>query len=141
MDIRVAFDTSGDAPAGVDWHVLVDDIQAELDKLAAEVGQKSPLPDKKAPPPGAQGDAAVIHWLLHLATEPEMVKVYLRGLIMAVNAVLEAAKVREADNAEKEGDGKPNVPRRVTIKVIGKEIGLPVAQAAIKEFLENLHVQ
>lgn len=138
MDIAVALDTQGAAVAGVDRNALITNVQAELDKLAAATNVQSPRPDKEPPPPGAQGDAALVHWLIHFATDPSMARVYAQGLIMAINAIVSAAKP---------GTGEANDPSRtenkgskgpIRIAILGKEIILPVATSAIKAFLDTL---
>ncbi|SPU47821.1 Uncharacterised protein [Brevundimonas diminuta] len=134
MDIRVAFDTNGAAVEGVDHAALVADLQAELDKLAAEANVAPPKPDKQSPPEGAQGDAALIQWALDIATDPAMAKVYAQGLLLAINSILTAAKSKEAP-AETEATQQK---RAVTVSIFGKDIGLPVATAVIKTFLDHL---
>jgi hypothetical protein len=135
MQIRLAFDTNGAAVAGVDHNALVADLQAELDKLARAANVASPTPDKQSPPQGAQGDAAVIHWILEIASDPVMAKVYAQGLLMAINSILNASKRREAETGPSDA---PPPDKAVKVEVLGKEIGLPVGTAAIKTFLEHL---
>jgi len=139
MEVQVAFDTSGAATAGVDRDILIADLQAELDKLAAHAGAQAPNPDKSPPPDGAQGDAAIIHWLLHVAADPAMAKVYAQGLISAINSILTAAQNRETGSSPPgEGQESAPKPKPVNIKVLGQEIALPVATAVIKAFLDQL---
>ncbi len=139
MEIQVAFDTSGAAAAGVDRESLIADLQAELDKLAARAEAPTPKPDKKPPPEGAQGDAAIIHWLLHVAADPAMAKVYAQGLLMAINSILTAAQNRETESSPPSGDQEPaKKPKPVTVKLLGQQIALPVATAVIKAFLDQL---
>ncbi len=139
MEVRVAFDTSGAAAAGVDRDSLIADLQAELDKLATRADAPTPKPDKSPPPEGAQGDAAIIHWLLHVAADPAMAKVYAQGLLTAINSILTAAQSRETESsASSEGQEPAPKPKPVTIKLLGQEIALPVATAMIKAFLDQL---
>ena len=136
MQIQVAFDTSGAAVAGVDRDALIADLQAELDKLATVAKVPSPRPDKQPPPRGAMGDAAIVQWLLEVATDPALAKVYAQGLLLAINSILNAAKTREAEPPPGSQEGAEEKPVRVT--VLGKQIGLPVAAAVIKSFLDHL---
>lgn len=140
MDIRIILDTEGAAVAGVDRDALIANLQAELDKLATKANIASPKPAKTSPPEGAQGDAALIHWLITLATDPAMARVYAQGLITAINAIASAAKAKESnsDNINsREGDEQlPKKPVRITI--FDKEIALPVAASLIKAFLDSL---
>lgn len=139
MKIQVAFDTSGAATAGVDREALVADLQAELDKLAETAGVDAPAPDKSSPPEGAQGDAAIIQWLLEVASDPAMAKAYAQGLLLAINSILNAAKGRESETADQSKEAEQSPPKKpVTVTIFGKEIGLPVATTVIKTFLENL---
>ena len=138
VDIQVVLDTQGAAVAGVDRGALIADLQAELDKLAAAANVASPKPDKASPPEGAQGDAALIHWLIDFATNPAMARVYAQGLIMAINAIVSAVKPNTDNSVDGPGGNEkgPKVPVRITIS--GKEIVLPVATSAIKAFLDSL---
>lgn len=139
MDVQVAFDTSGAAAAGVDRDSLIADLQAELDKLAARADAPAPKPDKSPPPEGAQGDAAIIHWLLHVAADPVMAKVYAQGLLTAINSILAAAQSRETEpSPQSEGQDSAPKPKPVTVKLLGQQIALPVATAVIKAFLDQL---
>jgi hypothetical protein len=143
MDIEIVFDTNGSAVAGVDRHVLVADIQAELDKLASQAGAKPIQPTRQLPPEGAQGDFASLHWLLHMATDPAMAKVYAQGLVFAINSLLAAAKSKE--NGDTGSAGKPANPSQapaekllVNISLLGKEIALPATTAVIKAILDQI---
>ena len=137
MEIRVAFDTNGAAAAGVDRAALIADLQAELDKLAEAAKVAPPKPDKQAPPAGAQGDAAVVQWILEVATDPAMAKLYAQGLLLAINSILSAAKNREAPSTET-SESEQHTTKAIKVTVFGKELGLPVAASVIKTFLEHL---
>ena len=142
MQIRITLDTGGAAIAGVDRDELVADIQAEVDKLAGEVGTETAKPDYEAAPRDAQGDISVIQWLIEVATDPEMAKFYARALILSINAILSAAKSKETKDNKKGSKGpKPddaNDRSIVRISVLGKEFMLPATTSAIKSILNNL---
>lgn len=142
MEIEFVLETDGAAVAGIDRVALVADIQAELDKFVLTAGAPPAEPTPRTAPAGAQGDWTAIHWLLHVAAEPSMAKVYAQGLIFAINTILEAAKSKETKGSEasrKETTsaslpGKPSV----TVKMIGKEIALPATTIAIRLMLDQL---
>ncbi|GAN48009.1 hypothetical protein ME121_2022 [Methylobacterium sp. ME121] len=131
-DIRVELVTGGVATAGLDLDGLRDDIQAELDKLAGRLDLPSPKPKAVPPPKGAQGIDAVLHWLMHVAVEPDMLKVYYQSFVFTLNEIAEARK-RDAQAGE-EGRNETFVVR---VKVFGKNIALPMAKAAIKAALKD----
>lgn len=142
MEITVVLDTAGAATAGIDRDALIADIQAELNKLTSKVGTEPAKPVSKAAPSGAQGDLSIIQWLIDVATDPEMAKVYARALIFAVNEILAAAKSKE--RSDDESSGEASTPETdedkssVRINVLGKAIALPAATSAIKAFLDQL---
>jgi hypothetical protein len=67
MQIGVNFDTGGVAVSGVDQQRLIDDIQAEVDKLTSKLQIESVRPGRTRPPPGAQGDWGSFHWVIDFA--------------------------------------------------------------------------
>lgn len=117
---------------------LIADLQAELDKLAVAANVASPKPDKTAPPDGAQGDAALIHWLIQFAANPAMARVYAQGLVMAINAIVSAMKPNTDSPVGTPGGNEKGSKGPVRIAISGKEIILPVATSAIKAFLDTL---
>jgi hypothetical protein len=153
MQIGVIFDTAGNAVPGVDQGRLVDDIQAEVDKLASKLHIESVRTSRTRPPPGAQGDWASFHWVIDVATDPRMASVYARALISAINLIIQSAgfpkpattkKVSESKKSKKK-PAKSNTSkavqssaeRPVKMKFGGKEILLPATTAAISAFLKH----
>jgi hypothetical protein len=137
MKISVSLDTNGAAAAGVDRDALIANLQAEMDKLADAANAARPEPDKQPPPAGAQGDAAIVQWIIEVATDPAMAKLYAQGLLMALNSIIGAAKKKEVP-AEVGDESQSTAKRPVKVTLSGKEIGLPVTTAIIKTFLEDL---
>jgi hypothetical protein len=143
MQMQLELDTGG-APAGNNRQALVADVQAEIDKLAAAAGATTAKPAHQPVPKGAQGDVAVIHWLVKLATNPSMSVTYAKALIFALNTILQAAKSKKA--VSKAEDKKPsaeaaNMPEekpRLTIKFSVGDLVLPATTAAIKIILDKL---
>lgn len=136
MEIKVVLNTGGDAAPGLDRDALVADIQAELDK-AAEAASSPPAKLKKTPAPeGAQGDFSAFQWILDIAADPAMAKLYARGIIMAINALLMAARSKEPGSK----DSTDNTAEKPTVEisVLGKKIALPVATSVIKTILDKL---
>ena len=137
VNLEIELNSRGAAARGVDMQALQDNIQAELNKIAASAKIQEPRPTKSAPPAGAQGDAALIHWLLHLAGEPSMIKVYARAAVFGVNEFLRAARRRIEENEN--GDKEPET-LTVRIKRLAKDIVLPATEAAIKATLDETHL-
>lgn len=136
MEIKVLLDTGGAAAAGVDRNALIENIQAELDKVTADAGAVPVKPRKKAPPEGAQGDLAAIQWIIDIATNPAMAKAYAYGVIMAINAIVKAMKSKESGDQKGTDKGPEKGP--VKISVHGKNIVLPAVTSTIKSFLEKI---
>lgn len=136
VKIELRLDTGGAAVAGVDRAALIDNLQAELDKFALAAGAPEPAPQTQPPPPGAQGDGSIVQWIMELAADPVMAKTYVRGLVLAVNSLMSALEKHQNPD---EGTPRPGLEKAkpVTISVLGKEIGLPVATAVVKKFLED----
>jgi hypothetical protein len=144
MQIQLVLDTGG-APAGINREALVADIQAEIDKLTAATGAAAAKPAHQPVPKGAQGDVAIIHWLVKLATNPAMSATYARALIFALNTILQAAKSKKsapkADDKKKasaEGKSAADEKPRLAIKFPVGELILPATTAAIKVILDKL---
>ncbi|ESX00684.1 hypothetical protein X769_22580 [Mesorhizobium sp. LSJC268A00] len=136
MEIKIVLDTGGAAAAGVDRDALIANIQAELDKITSDAGATPVKPKKKAPPGGAQGDLAAIQWLVDIATNPAMAKLYAQGLIMAINAILKVAKSKEAEGKKTADPSTEKAP--VQISVSGEKIALPAATSVIKAILDKI---
>jgi hypothetical protein len=136
MNVTVSLNTGGSATAGVDRQALVDNIQAEVEKLASAAGAAPPSTTHTDAPAGAQGDIFSVHWLLHLAENPNMIKVYVNGLVFALNSLASAA--RRTDNPVKNADDKSNHPL-VKIDVLGKEFLLPASVAVIQSIIDSIH--
>lgn len=142
MKIDVLFDTLGAAPAGIDREAVIANIQAEVDKLT-EAAKSAPASKKMvAPPEGAQGDLSGVQWLIDIATDPEMAKIYAKGLIFALNAILASSYIGKSSDTKAEGEKDSAKPVKVTVKDknLVKEIILPAATAVIKEFLDSLGI-
>ncbi len=136
MELQL-FLTCSDAHAGVDQQALIDDVQAEVEKLEPYLTEKSKqvsLP----PPRDAQGGVQVIQWLLHLASDPKMAIVYARAFIFAINKILESRTEKVATTQKGKGVQKKKRPTPITIKALGKELILPAAAVLIEEFLKSL---
>jgi hypothetical protein len=136
MNVTVSLNTGGSATAGVDRQALVDNIQAEVEKLASASGAAAPSTTYTEAPAGAQGDIFSVHWLLHLAQTPNMIKVYINGLVFALNSI--ASSARRPDASDKNGDEKANPPL-VKVDVLGKEFLLPASVAVIQSILDSIH--
>lgn len=128
-DVRVELETGGAATAGVDINALGRNIQAELNNFAAALDRPAPEVERVPPPEGAQGMDQALHWLMHFATEPPMLKVYAKSLLFTLNEIAMAAR-RTARS-----DDAPNFVVRV--KALGKEIALPAATAAIQAVIDE----
>lgn len=135
MDVTVSLNTGGSATAGVDRQALIDNIQAEVEKLASISGAKAPVPTHVDAPAGAQGDVFSVHWLLHLAQNPNMIKVYINGLVFAINSIVSAARKPEQPEQDAEKTRRP----LVKIDVLGKEILLPASVAVIQSILDTIN--
>lgn len=131
-DISIQLDTSGIDAAGVDLRALQADLQAEIEKFAEESGLPVPTPEAVPAPQGAQGMDQMVHWLMHLASEPAMAKVYARMLFYALNEITKAAKGQNADSGD---------TAIVRIKAFGKDIALPVATAVIDAAIDEVKGQ
>lgn len=148
MDILVRLDTGGAALAGIDYNALTDDITSELEKLAKSTGSKDPSLSKEAAPAGAMGDFSVVEWLLHVASQPAMAKVYAQTLVYAINAVLTSRKGNSGSSESSSSDTSaapetkskqpPSTGHMVTIEVLGKEFLLPTATAVIQAVFDSL---
>ncbi|MDB5539910.1 MAG: hypothetical protein JWQ89_1637 [Devosia sp.] len=139
MKIEVIMDTGGVATAGVDRAALVDNIQAELDKLAATAKTAAPQPKAQPAPAGAQGDLSVLQWILDIAADPVMAKAYASGLVYAINQILNAARSEQSgDKADQTSGSDTDEKPVVKISIFGRDLALPVATAVIKKFLESL---
>lgn len=149
MQINVIFETYGTAVAGVNKEALTANLQAELDKFAASVGAEPPKAKTKAAPPGAQGDFSAVQWLIDMASDPAMSKAYVKALIFAINALLQAAGAKEAkpEPPPKRGKRASKSAKKSTetedepavrIAILGKEIALPAATSAINALLKQL---
>ena len=141
MQIKLVLDTGG-APAGINREALVADIQAELDKLTKTAGTGDAKASPQPVPEGAQGDIAIVHWLVRLAADPAMAPAYARGLIYALNAILQAAKSKmpapkKDETKSTSADAKEEKPRLSVTLPVG-ELVLPTTTAAIKAILDNL---
>ena len=136
MDIQLSF-TSSEAHAGVDQKALLGDLEAEVAKLEPYLAGK-PKPVSVAAPPGAQGEAHIIQWLLHFASDPKNTIVYARLFIFAINKILES---RTKKVVVHKGSKEQKRPTPVTIKALGKELALPTATRVIEEFLKYLYSQ
>lgn len=143
MDVSVVLDTRGAATAGVDRNALVANIQAELDKVAQEAKSNKSSPVAEAPPTNAQGDPTTLHWLLHIAGDPAMAKVYAQGLAFAINSLLSSAQSKQSTSSEDGGktNGISKDTGIVNIKVLGKDILLPATTAAIQIWLQSFGSQ
>jgi hypothetical protein len=132
-DIEIELNTGGAAATDLDLTALREDIQAELNKLAAQLGESAPEPKRVPPPKGAQGMDMVLHWLMHVATEPAMAKTYARLLIFALNEIAAAAR-KETQPSQRANDES----FVIRVKALGKDIALPTAAAAIQAALEDV---
>jgi hypothetical protein len=128
MSIEISFDTSS-AVEGVDQSALIEDIEAEIRKLAKSSNAKLTRNDTPAPS-GAQGELQLIEWILELAKDPKMAVLYAKGIIFAINQIIEAVSPKD--------ESKEQQKKQTTIKVLGKKISLPATTIAIQEFLKSL---
>jgi len=135
VDVKVTLNTEGSAIPGLDRDALAANIRAELQKLAEESGSPSVSEMTEPAPSGAQGDLFTIHWLLHLAREPGMIKLYIKGIVFAVNTLVTASKKTEDKGAEESNNKKANIVR---LDVLGKEFLLPATTAAIQSILDSI---
>lgn len=142
LHIKVVLDTQGAAPPGVNRDALIEDIQAELDKIAKKESASLPKPTLKPAPPGAQGDLPTIQWVLDLLTDPAMAKTYATILIHTINELLRAAgskNSRPGDMLSKTQEKRQQkTDKWVRITILGKEIALPAATALIEKFLKKM---
>jgi hypothetical protein len=157
MHVEVILDTGGAAVAGIDQQRLVDDIQAELDKLTSKGQTESAKAKRTRPPPGAQGDWASFHWVIDFVTDPKMAPVYARAVIYALNTILQSAGFKKSAASKKSARSKKSEvskgfegaskakkqsvipaeqPVRITVR--DKEFLLPATTAAINAFLKHL---
>ena len=139
MNISVVIEGSQLAAPGIDPIAVVEDIEAEVTKLATKINV-TPDRTEKAAPTGAQGEFELIEWVVKIAQEPSMAKFYIKALIFAINQILEAcrsnqkANQNDEDTSEDQLGGKP----LVRIKVLGRSLSLPAATLVIQEFLKSL---
>lgn len=141
MDLDLSLDRRGAAKAGVDYGALTENLQAEIDKLAKREGVTVAPPNEQAPPDGAQGDPALIHWLVQVATEPAMAKAYASALLFALNEILSAVRPKKGSSERAaEGDKTDDAPARLNVRIakFGKDVVLPTTTAVIRSFLEDL---
>src|SRR5690242_16088755 len=103
MELKVTLDTSGAAIAGLDHEALKADIQAEVDKFTATASTKGSRRSETAPPPGAQGNVPVIEWIVQIASDPAMAKVYVNALAFALNEILKAVRVKQRPETKSKG--------------------------------------
>ena len=136
MSIELSLETSR-AVAGVDQEALIASVRAEIEKLerhARSSNETVEVTEKRVPPPpGAQGVDMLVQWLVELAQNPAMAKVYAKILVFSINEILLLAKRAAGKTA---GDDAPGVGAR--LKVLGKDVMLPTSEAAIGEFLKDL---
>lgn len=132
MELQIELDSQGVAARGVDMRALRENIQAELDKIAVSAKVTKPVAAEVAPPAGAQGDLAVIHWLLHLAGEPGMIKIYAKAAVFGINELVRVAR----RSTEDKGDEK-QTKLQVRIKGLAKELILPATEAVIQGALDG----
>lgn len=140
MDLRISVQNIALAEEGIDREKVLSNIEAEVSKLANQLGVK-PKPIKKPAPSGAQGEFELIEWLFKLAQDPKMAVIYAKGLIFAVNQILEVWQSKRKPDAEeqKEKSGKSKKGKTlVKISVFNKTIALPAATIAIQDFLKSL---
>lgn len=141
MNVNILLDRRGAAKAGVDYGALAENLQAEIDKLAKREGVTVAPPNEQAPPDGAQGDPALIHWLVQVATEPAMAKAYASALVFALNEILAAVSPKKTSGKlAAEGDKSDDAPAHLTVRIakLGKDVVLPTTTAVIQSFLEDL---
>jgi hypothetical protein len=135
MQLQVVLDTGGVSPPGIDMEALRDDIEVELNGFADQVKASAPQLDRVPPPPGAQGEDLLLQWLIAVAQEPAMLKVYARALLFALNEL--ALGYGGQTDGRKEEDASPD-KFVVRVKALGQEIALPAATAVIKQFIDHL---
>lgn len=141
MDVELSLDRKGAAKAGIDYTALADNVQAEIEKLSKREGIEAGQPVEQGPPDGAQGDPALIHWLVHFATEPAMAKTYASALIFALNEIVAAVRTKKASGEPMvDGDTQTNATVHLSVKIkkLGKDLVLPTTTAAIQAFVESL---
>ena len=142
MKLNVVLDTKGVAAAGVDQNELIADIQAEVDKLASQLGSKPIKPRREQAPETAQTDMEILQWLIDIATDPEMARSYARVFIYSINSILTATKSRESnpDNSLRKNSGKRKSEdsSKARVEILGKKILLPTTARAIKAILKEL---
>ena len=131
MELKIELDTQGKAIPGVDIHALRENIQAELEQIAGDAKAERPIQSETPPPPGAQGDVAIVHWLLHLLGEPGAIKVYAKAAVFGINELVRAARRLDV---EKEGE---SATLQVRIMGLSKDLVLPAAEAVIQAALDE----
>lgn len=134
MKFEIRIETGGSAPKGVSISDIEQDIQAQLDRLSSQVGVDRPQEERQAAPKDAQGIDQIIAWTLDLAQDPKMAKAYASATIFAINQILKSRDVSEVTNQE-EGDRRGLGAK---VRVLGKELRLPVATAVIGKLLEDI---
>jgi len=132
VELDIELDTQGEATAGVDIRALRDNIQAELDRIADDAKVERAVQSETPPPPGAQGDIASFHWLLHLLGEPGAIKIYAKAAVFGINELVRAAR-----RPDEERDAAPST-LRVRIKGLSKDLVLPAAEAVIQAALDEV---
>lgn len=134
MQLEVQIETGGSAPQGVSITDIEQDIQAQLDRLASQAGVDRSQQERLPAPEHAQGIDQIIAWTLELAQDPKMAKAYASATIFAINQILKSRDVSEV--SDQENDERKGLRAKVT--VLGKELKLPVATAAIGKLLEDI---
>lgn len=113
MKIQIELKRS-EALVGVDFNSLESDIAAEILKLEAELSGTETKRTQEAPPEGAQGEFEIINWLVTAAQEPEAIKMYIRGFIMALNSIAAGYLNRDNekdDDSEDQSEDQENTPK------------------------------
>lgn len=134
MKIEVQVETGGSAPTGVSISDIEKDIQAQLDRLADQVGVERAKESRLAAPAEAQGIDQIIAWTMELAQDPKMAKAYASATIFAINQILKSRNVTEVKNQE----GSDSEGLGAKVKLLGKELRLPVATAVIGKLLQDM---
>lgn len=148
MKLTIEFQGS-DARENFNRGEFLSEIAAEVQKLESSVEGVTTEQSKREAPSGAQGAEEVVMWVVELASNPDMIPIYLRGFVAAINEISRSrgkpAHIPEnteviadpADEKQQELDLKSS-KTLLTLKAAGKAITLPATAIAIKKFVTEV---
>lgn len=140
MSVNITLDTGGDQPAGQNYEHLVADVREEVREFSNRSGGK--ITEKTSPAPeNAQGADSLIEFIIDVAQNPAMYKVYAQTLLYGLNQILKGVRGEDAriqQSSEDQAELPLDSGAKVKLKIAAKEIALPATTAAISEFIEGL---